>query len=731
MAELQEPFNAEAIDRPSFDKLPDIPAIALLKSKRQWVAWKYEFREGNPKPTKPPIGPHTGFKVSHSDPTHWGNYNEAVTRTVRSNLDGVGYVLTEDDNLSGGDLDNCRDPDTGELAPWVAEIVAFNETYIEISPSGTGLRIIWLGKVPEAIKCDPMGVEIYGANRYLTVTGDHLPGSPDTINAAPLTEQALRKRVAQFKASQPQLPPKPSPKEDTFFSRVNTAALADLAAWVPEFFPKAKFQPGTGAYRVSSRNLGRKLEEDLSISPKGIKDWGVADQGDVYEGGRTPIGLLMEYSEKNAVETSHWLCNKIKQPPASFGWVDKTEAGAALVNQLQVKATAADEFDATPWTYVDPRTLPRRQWLYGKHYIRRFVTTTISPGGIGKTSLILAEAISMVTGQAILGIPPEEISRVWVWNGEDPTEELHRRVLATCQGHGIEQDQLNGLFLDSGRTREIIIAEETKSGARICVPIYEAVIRTILRHKIDVFIVDPFVSSHHVSENDNMAIDLVVKSWARIADITNCSIELVHHAKKTGGAEVEVEHARGAIALISAARSARTLNGMTEEEEIKAGKGDVSDRRQFFRVDNGKANMALPPNRSRWYKLESILLPNSDGGILNNGDEVGVPTSWTWPNAADSITQADLIEARKIVGTEPVFRESPKSNDWVGHALAALFAVDSSSPSGKARLTAILKVWLGDGSLKVLMAPDSKATMRPFVVCGDKPLAVPTPTFEI
>ena len=42
---------------------------------------------------------------------------------------------------------------------------------------------------------------------------------------------------------------------------VNSAALANLAAWVPELFPNAKLQPGTGAWRVSSKDLGRDLEE--------------------------------------------------------------------------------------------------------------------------------------------------------------------------------------------------------------------------------------------------------------------------------------------------------------------------------------------------------------------------------------------------------------------------------------------------------------------------------------
>ena len=67
-----------------------------------------------------------------------------------------------------------------------------------------------------------------------------------------------------------------------------------LDAWVPALFPKAK-RATNGAWRVKSRDLGRDLEEDLSVAPTGIVDFGVADQGDPRQGKRTPIDLVMEH----------------------------------------------------------------------------------------------------------------------------------------------------------------------------------------------------------------------------------------------------------------------------------------------------------------------------------------------------------------------------------------------------------------------------------------------------
>ena len=129
-------------------------------------------------------------------------------------------------------------------------------------------------------------------------------------------------------------------------------------------------------------------------------------------------------------------------------------------------------------------------------------------------------------------------------------------------------------------------------------------IATIRHNKIDVLIIDPFVKSHRVSENDNIAIDVVATQWAEIADMTDCAIELLHHPRKTGGAEITVEDGRGASALISASRSARVLNRMKKEDADEAGV-EAAQAWRYFRVDNGKASMAPHPERADWYRLVS------------------------------------------------------------------------------------------------------------------------------
>src|SRR5262249_51122151 len=97
--------------------------------------------------------------------------------------------------------------------------------------------------------------------------------------------------------------------------------LQSLSAWVPTLFGAAAKQSNKG-YRVSSAALDRDLEEDLSFTSQGIKDFGVHDMGDANEGKRSPIDIVLEYGgEETAANAALWLCERLGVHPASLGWV--------------------------------------------------------------------------------------------------------------------------------------------------------------------------------------------------------------------------------------------------------------------------------------------------------------------------------------------------------------------------------------------------------------------------
>jgi primase-polymerase (primpol)-like protein len=144
-----------------------------LAERPQWVCWRFEERGG--KKTKVPYTP-GGERASTTDLMTWGTF-EAAYRALDNEVrhyDGIGFVFSSADPFCGIDLDKCRDPQTGDIAPWAMEIISrVHEGYIEVSPSGTGVHIIIRASVRGGgMRKGP--VEMYSRGRYFTVTGQVL-----------------------------------------------------------------------------------------------------------------------------------------------------------------------------------------------------------------------------------------------------------------------------------------------------------------------------------------------------------------------------------------------------------------------------------------------------------------------------------------------------------------------------------------------------------------------------
>lgn len=164
-------MTAPCLIVPSFDSVP-----AALRERAQWVLWRLVHRPRAKKPPKIPFGP-SGAAASTTDPATWSTFDEVRAAYGTGGFDGVGFVFTADDPFVGIDLDLCRDPATGELTPTAQAAIARFETYCEISPSGTGIHLILVGKLPPGgRKRGP--VECYEQDRYFTVTARSPEGVP-------------------------------------------------------------------------------------------------------------------------------------------------------------------------------------------------------------------------------------------------------------------------------------------------------------------------------------------------------------------------------------------------------------------------------------------------------------------------------------------------------------------------------------------------------------------------
>lgn len=187
-------------------------------------------------------------------------------------------------------------------------------------------------------------IDLLGGMEY--VRADDLPVLTEAQVAEALRtfehmaeEAGLVRRASGAVDVAPKAPKERTPADDEdFFGRVNEAALQSLGSWVPVLFPSAR-EYGEG-YRVGSIDLQRDLEEDLSIVPDGIVDFGVADMGDERKGKRTPIDLVLEWAPVQfddpldapikPFEAAIWLCDQMT--------ISKEDLGFGLRRQREKQA---------------------------------------------------------------------------------------------------------------------------------------------------------------------------------------------------------------------------------------------------------------------------------------------------------------------------------------------------------------------------------------------------------
>jgi hypothetical protein len=357
-------------------------------------------------------------------------------------------------------------------------------------------------------------------------------------------------------------------------------------------------------------------------------------------------------------------------------------------------------------SFGDPALLARREYLYGRHYLRGAVSMTASDGGIGKSTLVIAEGIAIALGRNLLGIPVARAVDVLYINLEEPAIEIARRAHAVCQHYGIDPKELNGRFHCQSGLDHPIIAASMEHG-RIVVGDLPSAFSFL---GFGVLIIDPFVGAHGVAENDNTAIDAVVKQFSQIAAAEGMAVEIVHHIRKppTGGqVDSGVSDARGASALANAARSVRNLNAMTEAE---AHQGRVGDRRGYFKANDGKSNYA-PLGAADWYRLVPVDLPN--------GDNVATVEAWKMPGAFEGVSTDHMMRVR-VLAAEADYRNDSQSADWIGNAVAEVLGIDVEVD--KKRIKTLLKTWIDNGVLAIDRRVDPTTRhKRSYVVPGAMP----------
>lgn len=345
------------------ERLKAMPAE--MRERPQWLLWRFIAKPGAKKPAKMPYyvnghprgwprgRPNDGRPTDRHPQVDQGHELDraclvpldAVLQRLQGSLqwEGAGFAFLPGDGLVGIDVDGAIDRETGETSPLCRTVVESCESYTELSPSGAGVHVIVKGET-ESFKSDDVGLEVYCGRQYFTCTGHVWPAdAPRELQTiAPEALEWMRQVVAKAKAeaaqrredqraaeraaapappaaAAPAAPPVAASTAPTAgqgraddFSRINDEALIRVEAWVPRLFPAAK--PYRDGYRITSKALGRDLQEDLQITPEGVMDFG-------EERGMSPIDVVMAWQTGAATpkDALHWLAQALGVTLAARG----------------------------------------------------------------------------------------------------------------------------------------------------------------------------------------------------------------------------------------------------------------------------------------------------------------------------------------------------------------------------------------------------------------------------
>lgn len=214
------------------------------------------------------------------------------------------------------------------------------------------------------------------------------PHPPPGAEPARVDRQSSRKRQS----------PSPEVAHTSFFEQVNSRALTDIPRWFLQLFPQGYWQPNgskpPGAWRVTSADLGRALEEDISVhETEGGHDFGIGQS-------KTPIDLVLEHGgASSAQEAALRLCDWLGVSPESLGWRNSGRQPASSGQNPPAAAPEplADEPWPEPVDFLADEQATGMPVLHAKHLpeaLYPFVRDTAARMGVDPFSVALSALVA-------------------------------------------------------------------------------------------------------------------------------------------------------------------------------------------------------------------------------------------------------------------------------------------------------------------------------------------------
>jgi len=524
---------------------------AAMKSARRWLVWK-SIPNADPakKPRKVPFYlngiTRNGVMDTPEDVAQLGSFDDALRAINTGGFTGLGFALGADgtgNHWQGIDLDGMSH------RPALSIIFAhlMGMTYCETSPNRDGIHAIGYGCNFSAMGPTSDGIEAYSGGRFFTVTGSGLNTLP-LHDLHGFIESELRPRRATVEPR----------------SNVEPAALAITPEQVADL----------RSALLSMRSDDRGLWVEIGLALKPLGDAGRAlwmewsAQSDKFDA----RGAAITWDGFNTRDTDY---RAVFAKAQAGGWVNPQSrridlaaifAGGAVPPVPVAAFTTPDPIMMLEW--VSAKSTPP---CIVQDYLFADVAVFIAPGGMGKTTLKLFEAIHVALGLPLYGLTIHKPGTVLIITSEDSREMLVARLrsitvamqlppadvatvmqrvrIADVSGNGFKLTEVRGdVVMPSNGIEQIVEACQTLQPVLI--------------------VIDPAVSFGVGESRVNDAEQGLIEAARKLRRALDCCIQYIHHSGKQNARDKAIDQyaGRGGSAFADGARMVHVLQSLTPDE---------------------------------------------------------------------------------------------------------------------------------------------------------------------
>jgi regulatory protein RepA len=234
--------------------------------------------------------------------------------------------------------------------------------------------------------------------------------------------------------------------------------------------------------------------------------------------------------------------------------------------RLQIARTLPGSITPSEWGHA--RLAP--DWIV-ENYLFADVAVMVAPGGTGKTTLLLYEAIHIALGLPLYGLQVRKQGPVLIITAEDSREMLVARLRRIAEAMQLDADKIATVM------RDVRIWDVSGSGFKLTAVIDDVVLPGSMADIIiaeckdlrPVLIsIDPAVSFGVGEARVNDAEQGLVEAARRIRGALNCCVRYVHHSGKVNAREKALDQyaGRGGSAFADGARMVTVLQPVTADD---------------------------------------------------------------------------------------------------------------------------------------------------------------------